>query len=98
MIYCVRTDRQNTEKYVESISRSLPNSKLVSYKEAINSLITELIPISYVITPNVPEAEDLVSMKINSIKDMYNAADKIYKLTDQRISQIEKQKRIVRKK
>ena len=41
MIYCVRTERQNTEKYVESISRSLPNSKLVSYKEAINSTNAE---------------------------------------------------------
>ena len=43
MIYCVRTDRQNTEKYVESISRSLPNSKLVSYKEAINSTNAEKV-------------------------------------------------------
>jgi hypothetical protein len=37
MIYCVKTERHNTEKYVESISRSLPNSKLVSYKEAVTS-------------------------------------------------------------
>jgi len=43
MIYCVRTERHNTEKYVESISRGLPNSKLVSYKEAINSTDAEKV-------------------------------------------------------
>ena len=43
MIYCVRTERHNTEKYIESISRGLPNSKLVSYKEAINSTDAEKV-------------------------------------------------------
>ena len=43
MIYCVRTERANTEKYVESISRGLPNSKLVSYKEVTNSTDAEKV-------------------------------------------------------
>jgi hypothetical protein len=43
MIYCVRTNRQATTKYVENISRGLPNSKLVSYEEAINSTDAEKV-------------------------------------------------------
>ena len=43
MIYCVRTERANTEKYVESISRGLPNSKLVSYKEVTSSTDAEKV-------------------------------------------------------
>ena len=43
MIYCVRTNRQATTKYVENISKGLPNSKLVSYEEAINSTDAEKV-------------------------------------------------------
>ena len=79
-VVCSSLKKYNVSKLVvDPVMIAKDGSRLLQ-KEAINSLITELIPISYVITPNVPEAEDLVSMKINSIKDMYNAADKIYKL------------------
>ena len=43
MIYCVKTERANTEKYVESISRGLSNSKLVSHKEVTNSTDAEKV-------------------------------------------------------
>ena len=43
MIYCIKTERANTEKYVESISRGLPNSKLVSHKEVTNSTDAEKV-------------------------------------------------------
>ena len=79
-VVCSSLKKYNVSKLVvDPVMIAKDGSRLLQ-KEAINSLITELIPISYVITPNVPEAEELVSMKINSIKDMYNAADKIYKL------------------
>jgi len=79
-VVCSSLKKYNVSKLVvDPVMVAKDGSRLLQ-KQAISSLITELIPISYVITPNVPEAEDLVSMKINNIKDMYNAADKIYKL------------------
>jgi hydroxymethylpyrimidine/phosphomethylpyrimidine kinase len=41
-------------------------------------LIEELIPISYLITPNIPEAEIISEMAIKNIEDMKNACIKIY--------------------
>lgn len=45
--------------------------------EAINTLIQRIIPIADVLTPNIPEAEKIVNMKILSPKDMETAAQKI---------------------
>jgi len=49
-------------------------------KEAENSLIKELIPLAYVITPNIYEAEVLAEMSIKNVEDMQEAAKKIFKL------------------
>ena len=54
-------------------------SKLLS-DDAINTLVTELIPIADIITPNIPEAEVLSGMKINKIADMEKAIKIIAKL------------------
>lgn len=43
-------------------------------------LIKELIPLAYLITPNILEAEKITSLKIKSVKDMKNVARKIHKL------------------
>lgn len=48
--------------------------------KARNSLIKELLPLAFAVTPNVPEAEILSNIKINSIDDMKNAAAKIHDL------------------
>ena len=78
-IVCSTLKKYNVSKLVvDPVMVAKDGSRLLQ-KQAMSALITELIPISYVITPNIPEAEDLVSMKISNIKDMYNAADKIYK-------------------
>ena len=37
MIYCVKTDRHTTEKYIESASRGIRDSKIVPYNESIQS-------------------------------------------------------------
>jgi hydroxymethylpyrimidine/phosphomethylpyrimidine kinase len=44
---------------------------------AIDTLISQIIPLADVITPNVPEAEKIANMKIVTIEDMYMAAKKI---------------------
>jgi hydroxymethylpyrimidine/phosphomethylpyrimidine kinase len=47
---------------------------------ALQSLKSELIPISTIITPNIPEAEELLNIKIISYNDMENAAKELLKL------------------
>lgn len=47
---------------------------------AIVSLKKELIPLAWIITPNIPEAEVLVNFEIRTLEDVKNAAKKILKL------------------
>ncbi len=49
-------------------------------ESALNDFKKLLIPISYVITPNIIEAEKISGIKIRSIKDMKTAAKKIQKI------------------
>ncbi|MBP2655208.1 MAG: phosphomethylpyrimidine kinase [Firmicutes bacterium] len=48
--------------------------------EAIESLISELLPLATVATPNIPEAEEITGTKIVSLTDMENAAKAIHQL------------------
>lgn len=45
---------------------------------SIDTLIHEILPISYVLTPNIPEAEKISGIKINSAEDMKQAAKRIF--------------------
>ncbi len=47
--------------------------------EAKLPLLAELIPLAFVVTPNVPEAEILAGMKIASLADMEEAARRIHR-------------------
>ena len=51
-------------------------SKLLSYG-AVQTLVSELLPLAEVITPNIPEGEVLSGMEIRSEEDMITAAEKI---------------------
>ena len=53
-------------------------SRLIS-QSAIKTLKDKLIKKAYLITPNIPEAEILTDTKIESIKDMINAANILLK-------------------
>lgn len=44
---------------------------------AVDTLIGRIIPLADVLTPNIPEAEKIVGMKISSVKDMETAARQI---------------------
>ncbi|MEN6321489.1 MAG: bifunctional hydroxymethylpyrimidine kinase/phosphomethylpyrimidine kinase [Syntrophaceae bacterium] len=44
------------------------------------SLILDLIPLAFIVTPNIPEAEILAGMKIISIDNMKKAAKSIYSM------------------
>ena len=45
--------------------------------DAVQALIEELLPISTLVTPNIPEAQVLSGMNINNKKDMLSAAKQI---------------------
>jgi len=48
--------------------------------DAIGTLIKTIIPLSYVLTPNIPEAERISGMKVGSLYDMEQAAKEIHAL------------------
>ncbi len=64
---------------VDPVMVATSGSKLLS-DDAINTLVNELIPLADIITPNIPEAEVLSGMKINSVEDMEKAVKIISKL------------------
>ncbi len=47
---------------------------------ALTALKEKLIPLATIITPNIPEAEYLAEMNINTVADMHIAAQKIFAL------------------
>lgn len=48
--------------------------------EAKDNLIKYLIPKAYIVTPNIPEAEEISNMKINTVEDMKKAGKVILNL------------------
>lgn len=64
---------------VDPVMISTSGSKLLS-DEAMEALITKLIPLATVITPNIPESETLCGFQIKDEKDMIKAAEKISKI------------------
>ena len=58
---------------VDPVMISTSGSRLLE-AEARQTLMTKLIPLATVITPNIPEAEVLSGMKISTVEDMENAA------------------------
>ena len=49
-------------------------------ESAKETLIRELIPLALVITPNLPEAQEICGFEINNFEDMEKACKKIYSL------------------
>ncbi|NIP30709.1 MAG: bifunctional hydroxymethylpyrimidine kinase/phosphomethylpyrimidine kinase [Candidatus Dadabacteria bacterium] len=64
---------------LDPVIESKGGTKLLK-EDAINSLKNNLIPKSFIITPNVPEAELLANIPIRNIKDMKKAARELIKL------------------
>ena len=61
---------------IDPVMVSTSGSKLLT-DGAVNTLINKLLPLGTVITPNIPEAEILSGIKIQSMQDMEAAAQKI---------------------
>ncbi len=62
---------------IDPVMVATSGSKLIS-DDAIGTLKNELLPLATVITPNIPEAEVLSGMKVESEEDMIAAAKYIY--------------------
>jgi len=63
---------------IDPVMVSTSGSKLIC-DDAMNALITKLIPLATVITPNIPEAEVLCGFSIKNEDDMIKAAQEISK-------------------
>ena len=59
---------------VDTVMVATSGSRLLE-ENAISTLVTELIPLASVITPNIPEAEVLLGGKIGDEEGMISAAD-----------------------
>ncbi|MGG5181337.1 bifunctional hydroxymethylpyrimidine kinase/phosphomethylpyrimidine kinase [Bacillus sp. MM09(2025)] len=49
-------------------------------EDAVLAMKTHLLPVSYAVTPNLPEAEVLTDMRIQTKEDRYLAAERLYEL------------------
>jgi len=61
---------------LDTVMVSKSGSRLLR-EDAVSALVDRLVPISYVVTPNIEEAEILANMKIDNTDDMRKAAEKI---------------------
>lgn len=59
---------------VDPVMVATSGSKLLS-DDAVDTLKAKLLPLATVLTPNIPEAEVLAGMKIDSAEDMTQAAE-----------------------
>jgi len=64
---------------VDPVMRAKSGDRLLR-AEAEDALIRRLLPLAYVVTPNIPEAEVLVGEPIRSREDMRRAARRIFDL------------------
>lgn len=62
---------------VDPVMVATSGSRLLK-DDALSALKKYLLPLALLVTPNIPEAEILADMKINSKDDMITAARKIY--------------------
>ena len=61
---------------VDPVMVATSGARLIS-EDAIETLKAELFPLAKILTPNIPETEELTGMKITSAADMEDAAKKI---------------------
>ena len=61
---------------IDPVMISTSGSALIN-TDAVNTLLTQLLPLSTLVTPNIPEAEALSDIKINNSDDMIKSAELI---------------------
>jgi hydroxymethylpyrimidine/phosphomethylpyrimidine kinase len=92
-VNAVKTGMLSTAPIIKSISDQIKRYKIPNLvvdpvmisksgarlleKEAETSLKNDIIPIAFIVTPNIPEAEVIAGMEIGTIEQMKEAAEKI---------------------
>ncbi|MGW8273019.1 MAG: bifunctional hydroxymethylpyrimidine kinase/phosphomethylpyrimidine kinase [Thermodesulfovibrionales bacterium] len=69
---------------VDPVVMSTSGKSLIA-RDALHALIEELIPRSYIVTPNIPEASLIAGMRIYGVEEVHRAAEKIRALGAQRV-------------
>ena len=77
-IVCDMVKKYNLKKLVvDPVIKSHKGERLLSL-EGVEKLRSDLIPLSCLVTPNIPEAEVLTNRKINNLSDTKDAARAIH--------------------
>ena len=61
------------------------NGKRLLSADAVNALTSQLFPLSFLVTPNIPEAEYISGLRIKSLSDAEKAAKCIHQLEPQNV-------------
>ena len=64
---------------VDPVMIAKGGAKLVD-TTALNTLVNQLLPMTYLLTPNIPEAEALTGLRITAEADMLAAADRLFSM------------------
>jgi len=75
-----KIEQYGIEKLVVDPVMVAKGGAMLIRQEAKQTLIDRLLPLAFVITPNIPEAEELTGMKIATVDDMNKAAEAIYRM------------------
>mgnify|MGYP001626197020 CR=1 FL=1 len=69
-----KIDEYNLKVVVDPVMYAKSGAKLLR-DDAIDSMINDLIPRAFIVTPNIPEAEKISNVKIKNLDDMKKAAE-----------------------
>jgi hydroxymethylpyrimidine kinase/phosphomethylpyrimidine kinase len=75
-----KLEEYNVEKYVLDPVMVAKSGDALLREDAVSSLIHLLVPLSYVVTPNIHEASLISGIPIESVEDMEEAAQKIQEM------------------
>lgn len=94
--HAVKTGMLSNAGIIEAVAFQIQKQKIRNYvldpvmisksrapllrDDAVEAMMKKLIPLALVVTPNIPEAERLTGLKIDSLKEMESAAMKILAL------------------
>ncbi|MBU7029713.1 MAG: bifunctional hydroxymethylpyrimidine kinase/phosphomethylpyrimidine kinase [Theionarchaea archaeon] len=75
-----KLEEYEMERYVLDPVMVAKSGDALLQEDAVSSLIEKLVPISYVVTPNINEASLIANMDIKDIEDMEEAAREIWEM------------------
>ena len=87
---CMQTVAQKLRQYqpphvvIDPVMYAKNGAPLMN-PDAVGALIEHVLPLATVLTPNIPEAECIAKMKIESVDDMEQAARKIHQMGCQNV-------------